>query len=304
MTRPAPSLSSAALSGVLVEIPCRRAVLAAWLAAQGPLELVRNGRSRSAHHPVYCELWSVRDGGLCVGAATQHDIWELGGRAGGVALHAMAQAWAPRTGPVRDMLLGNARAGADLLPGLFRRFSEALVAPLSTYFEIMIWIPAVQLRGSAEAFSFVVGMFTDSAVARWADVALGFGYRKQPGRFHVPSAHAFRVNGTNGAQLLAFSGKRSNMPIDDAAVDTVERALELPLLGLTRSGHLARSTLKRSLASAQSLERLSGQLQLAPGVIPDASGRASSAPARARRSCSALRFSNMRAVVSYPARVR
>jgi hypothetical protein len=284
-------LSSAVLSGVLIEMPCERTVLAKWLAERGPLGLA----SKAANHPVYCELWSVRDGGLCVGSVSQHDLWEAGGRASGLAMRAMAQMWAPRQGPLRDMLLGNAQVGADLLPGLFRSFSRGLVAPLSTYFETMTWIPGVTLRGSQEPYSFVVGMFTDSAVARWADVAFGYGYRKQPARFDVRSPEAFAVRATNGAPLIEFARARGKGGI---GVDQLERAAQYPLLGLTPSGALARSTLKRSFATAESLAPLRGAVELAPGLVPGV--RTLPTPSRAHKPYNALAFSNMRAVVSYP----
>jgi hypothetical protein len=191
------------------------------------------------------------------------------------------------------MMLGNAQVGANLLPGLFGSFSRALVAPLGTYFETMTWIPGVTLRGGQEPYSFVVGMFTDSAVARWADVAFGYGYRKQPARFDVQSLEAFAVRATNGAPLIEFSGARGKGRI---AVDVLERAAQYPLLGRTPSGSLARSTLKRSFAAAESLAPLTGAVQLAPGLVPGVGRR----PARSRKPCNALAFSNMRAVVSYP----
>jgi hypothetical protein len=251
---------------------------------------------------VYCELWSVRDGGLCVGNASQHDLWEAGGRASGLAMRAMAQMCAPRQGPLRDMLLGNAQAGADLLPGLFRSFSRALVAPLSTYFETMTWIPGVTLRGSQEPYSFVVGMFTDSALARWADVAFGYGYRKQPARFDVRSPEAFAVRATNGAPLITFTGELLDASLEKGALDGVERAVQYPLLGLTPSGALARSTLKRSFATAESLAPLRGAVELAPGLVPGVRRRPalSRSRSRSRKPYDALAFSNMRAVVGYP----
>lgn len=297
MTRP---LSSAALDGVLIEIPCRRATLARWLAERGPLAIA----SKQSQHPVYCELWRVHDGGVCVGNASQHDLWELGGRASGVAMRALAQAWAPRTGPLREMLLGNARAGADVLPGLFRRFSQALVAPLSTYFEIMIWIPGVTLHGQTESFSFVTGMFTDSALARWADVAFGFGYRKQPARFEVRSPETFTVNTMKGAPLMTFTGKRCKAALERGPIGELERALQCPLLGLTPGGSLARSTLKRSLTEAEAVEPLTGALQVAAGLLPGADGVPTRERSHSRKASTVLCFSGMRAVVSYPARVR
>ena len=297
MTRP---LSSAALDGVLIEIPCRRAPLAEWLAEQGPLTIA----SKSRQHPVYCELWRVHDGGLCVGGASQHDLWELGGRASGVALRAIAQTWAPLSGPMRQTLLANARASAELLPGLFRRFSQALVAPLSTYFEIMLWIPGVTLRGRQETFSFVTGMFTDSALARWADAAFGFGYRKQPARFDVPSPETFSVKTLAGIPLLAFSGKRCNAALRKGPLGALESALQSPLLGLTPGGSLAQSTLKRSLTTVASMQPLIGAVQLAPNLFPGSAGQPRSARAGSRKPWNALVFSNMRAVVSYPAPVR
>ncbi len=297
MTHP---LSSAVLDGVLIEIPCRRAVLSEWLAERGPLALA----SKRTHHPVYCELWRVHEGGLCVGNVSQHDLWELGGRASGLALRAVAQAWAPRTGPLRDMLLGNARAGADLLPGLYRRFSQALVAPLGTYFETMTWIPGVTLRSNRESFSFVTGMFTDSALARWADAAFGFGYRKEPARFEVPSPERFTVSTTSGAPLMAFSGKHSDTALEAARLGALESALQCPLLGLTPGGTLARSTLKRSLAAAASIKPLTGAVQLAAHWIPGAAGRLASRSGTSGKRCNALGFSNMPAIVSYPAPVR
>lgn len=287
-------LSSAALSGVLIEIPCRRTLLAEWLAERGPLALA----SKAANHPVYCELWSVRDGGLCVGNASQHDLWEAGGRASGLAMRAMAEMCAPSRGPLRDTLLGNARAGADLLPGLFRSFSRALVAPLGTYFETMTWIPGVTLRAGQEPYSFVVGMFTDSAVARWADVAFGYGYRKQPARFDVRSPEAFSVRATNGEPLIVFTGELLAASLEKGKLAEVERAAQYPLLGLTPSGTLACSTLKRCFATAESVAPLRGAVQLAAGLVPGAGTRP--APARARKPYDALAFSNMRAVVSYP----
>jgi hypothetical protein len=139
-----PFLSSARLSGVLLELPCDRAVLSAWLSKFGPLELGDAGLPASAEYPVFCELWNVHDGALAVGRM--------------------------------DVSVG-----------------RTLGRAVGTYRESMVWVPDVRLgqarSGSGVAgCSFVAGMLTDSGLARWADVAFGFGYDKRRGRFESGGA--------------------------------------------------------------------------------------------------------------------
>jgi hypothetical protein len=166
----------------------------------------------------------------------------------------------------------------------------------------MIWIPHVSVRGERERFSFVVGMLTDSALARWADVALGYGYRKRPARFAVQSFEDFTVHALTGDALLVFSGKEAGKASSASALEELEPALRNPLLGLTASGAWARSCLERSLAAADSVRPLAGRVELASGMLPVEA----TPPALSRRRSSrwsALGYSNLSAVVSYPTRV-
>lgn len=251
--RAPPALSGAKLTGVLLQLPCERTALAAWLARFGPLALGEAARA-GGEYPVFCELWTVHDGALAMGRLD--------------------------------------------VPG-----SRALGQALGPYRESFVWVPDVRL-GGAPAGSFVVGMLTDSALARWADVAFGFGYDKRPGRFeHAPGA--WRVFGPSGREELRFTtavaprtrGDEERGPVLD--VDAVDAYAAAPLLGVTRRGAFVRSWLARSF-SGVAARALTGELSLSDYLVPGSRRRYSIGAGSSLGAATAIAFTEMSARVTYP----
>jgi hypothetical protein len=125
------------------------------------------------------------------------------------------------------------------------RMDVALGRAARPYRESMVWVPDVRLpgagHGGTSAFSFVAGMLTDSGVARWADVAFGFGYDKRRGRFENGPGERWSVFGPSGREELGFTDPApSAAEVDVAALD---RHLAAPLLGVTRRGAFVHSWL-------------------------------------------------------------
>lgn len=189
--------------------------------------------------------------------------------------------------------LWNVHDGALAVGSLDVALGRTLGRALGTYRECMVWIPGVCLRG-APAGSFVAGMLTDSAVARWADVAFGFGYDKRPGRFEH-DAEGWRVFGPAGREELHFT--ETAVPAVSAAVDALERHLAAPLIGVTRRGDFVQSWLRRSLAGATP-RAFGGELSLSDYLVPGAQRRYTLG-----ENATAIAFTAMKARVSYPRRV-
>jgi hypothetical protein len=316
--RPA-TLSHAKLSGLLIRIPCSRSALTTWLERRGPLQLAEPGDDAGDTYPVYCELWNVHDGALRVGTLDQHAFWELAGTAAGAMTGAAIGAWfsmfggleraaadSPHPGDRRPWSVpqtiaqGSATA-ARVVPSLARSMSRASANALGTYRESTVWIPNVVIRGRPERHGFVVGMLTDSGIARWADRAFGYGFDKQIGRFEVTAATDWTLWNGQSTPALAFRAtpdrSRAREQID---LRELEAAVRSPILGVTRSGGLATSWLDRSFAAAPELRAISGTLRLSAELVPGSQERYRFASPGDETNWHVLQFSDVQAAVSYP----
>jgi hypothetical protein len=193
------------------------------------------------------------------------------------------------------------RFGGTVIPSLWRSWSRRLAASVGSYRELCVWVPRVHVAGVRDAHSFVLGMLTDGKLARFADLALGYGYDKRPGRFAVVSPLDFEVSTGADASVVAFSGmSSSSRRVDASEVTEIEADWGNPLLGVTRSGRLARSQLRRSLSTATLLEGLGGELRAAHGFFPGGRSRYVFPEPTGDGGWHVLRFENVRADVGYP----
>jgi hypothetical protein len=169
----------------------------------------------------------------------------------------------------------------------------------------MVSVPGVILTDDewSEEHSWVVGMVTDSALARWADVAFGFGYRKVPGRIERDPRGNWTVSTDSGRRLVSVI-RRPSKRSSDIDVRSIEDALQKPLLGSPRSGRFARSRLRRSLAqpgahvvpAAVSIEAVSTFMS---ALLPDC---LEVGPYTNDGSWGGIEFSDIEALVGYPSR--
>jgi hypothetical protein len=294
-------LSSAHLSGLLVRVPCDRRRVEAELARFGRLRLVRDPYCPPDLHPVHFELWSVHDGALRYGAIDQHRLARRMGAAWGQAVGGLWGALlAPWGGPRYD-----AGLPARVTEAWALAISRAAASSVGTYREVMVSVPGVTLAEDepGEEHAWVVGMVTDSALARWADVTLGFGYRKASGRIEWDPRGSWTVSSDDGRHLVSVARRPATRPAN-MAVQRIENAFLQPLLGSPRPGCLARSQLRRSLAQpgvrvapvGASIEAtstfMSGLLPTLLEVVPSEGGE----------SWGAIEFSDLEAWVSYPSR--
>lgn len=303
----APALSQALLSGCLVRVPVQRRRLERWLARLGPLCLAPAGRAERLH-PVHFELWLVREGEVRIGGLDQHDFWATAGTAGGAMMGGTMAAW---FGSVAPWGLGAARSwsatvargmarGRSMGAEFGRSWSRTAAETLGTYQECLVTIPGVRLPGARVDHAFVCGMYTDSAVARFADRAFGFGYDKRPGRFRHEEPGNWSVSDRRGTVLSLRVDQGSCEPIGRRELSELEATLQLPLLGLTSRGQFARSELSRSFGSARDVEPMRGTLELRPHLLPVAPRRCRISACGSPGGASAIAFSRMSAVVSFP----
>jgi hypothetical protein len=282
-----PLLSRATLDGLLLRVPCRRAALEAELARLGPLRLGPGSAAAGDVCALHLEVWRVRGGAVQLGPLDQH-------------------AWSQRFGSAFAAALGAGMLGPRAIArceSAFEAMSRAVTRPLATYSELMLAVPGVVVERHAERgpCSLVLGMVTDSALARWADAALGFGYQKRAGVFGGNSADDWSVALRGAGPLLSVT-TREAAPGRGSSFPDIDAIFRQPLLGVTGGRRLVGSWLRRTLsqpdARAQAIAarlRIHG-VELEGLLAPD-----HELPAYSDRSpWGAIRFTNLEARVSYP----
>jgi hypothetical protein len=119
---------------------------------------------------------------------------------------------------------------------------------------VLIGIPDVVVRGDGERrYFFVLGMYTNSAIARWGDRTFAFGYRKQPATIINKLFETFQMNVSGRKRFTAdFASVEPDAwrAIEGTAPDALFDFYRQPLLGITERGQLARSRLDRSFTDA------------------------------------------------------
>jgi hypothetical protein len=257
------------------------------LAVHPRLALAPTGDDAPPMHPIVVDLFRVSQGRVEAGGTDQHRLTAMaGGSLGawygagvGSAMGSAQGALAGSTmggyvgewlGPVGS-LLGTATgwmaggalgALAGLGPGVSKgarlgataagRASRRLSETIGTYDEILIGVPDVVVRGGdGRRYFFVLGMYTNSAIARWGDRTFSFGYRKQSATIVNEPFQLFEM-GVGGRRRFtaefAAVDPLAWRPIDGAVDHALLDLYKQPLLGITERGQLSRSRLDRSVA--------------------------------------------------------
>lgn len=143
---------------------------------------------------VLVEWWRVNDAQFRIGTLAQKAVYRsMGALFGGFSAMLSTRAV---TAPERAFAEG-ARSGAVRA----ERVHDAVSRSLGNYQELVVLVPGLRVRGVEASASYIAAMLTDSAYARAADVALGFGMDKRPATF-VEDADAKCVRDSRGAELL------------------------------------------------------------------------------------------------------
>jgi hypothetical protein len=259
------------------------------LAVHPRLALSPSAPGERGVHPIIVDLFRVSQGRVEAGGTDQHRLtamaggsfgaWcgagvggAMGSAQGALAGSTMGSYVGEWLGPVGSLLGaatgwmagGALGALAGLAPGVSKgarlgasaagRASRRLSDTIGTYDEILIGVPDVVVRGDGERrYFFVLGMYTNSAIARWGDRTFAFGYRKQAATIVNDPFQAFQMNVSGRKRFVAeFSAVEPHAwrPLESGARDILFDFYKQPLLGITERGQLARSRLDRAFADA------------------------------------------------------
>src|SRR5207253_741548 len=113
---------------------------------------------------------------------------------------------------------------------------------LGPYNELFIAVPDVCVNGDRTRHLAVLGMFTDSDIARSIDGWLGYGYDKRPGRFSFEDHGMVAVSGGERLFLTARFGAPPAAETNLGAADRgrLDDRWAQPLLGGLHDGRLRR----------------------------------------------------------------
>ena len=253
------------------------------------LSLSPSARSVRGAHPIVVDLFRVSQGRVEAGGTDQHKLsamaggsfgaWcgagmggAMGSAQGALAGGTMGSYVGEWLGPVGSLLgaatgwaVGGAfGALAGLAPGVSKgarlgaatagRASRRLSDTIGTYDEMLIGVPDVVVRGDGDRrYFFVLGMYTNSAIARWGDRTFAFGYRKQPASIVNEPFQTFQMNVSGRKRFTAeFSAVEPDAwrVLEGTGHDALSGFYGQPLLGITERGQLARSRLDRSFTDA------------------------------------------------------
>jgi hypothetical protein len=268
--------------------------LKAWISERGLRGVTLAGNTDAT--TVYVEFWNVREGAFRMGNVEQHEFWQRLGALSGATLGAWASAL---TGGRGASLSEGWAIGSRKSREVARVVSHAMTDTFGTYRETMTWLPDVVCSGSNQRHSLVLGMLTDSSLARFADRALGYGFDKQRGQFEVSPA-GWAVSDASGRRAITFRAApecANGLPVD---LRELEAAARLPLLGITRRGELVRSWLGRSFASVAEIRPIAGTLDVSENVVPGFRGTYEIPEPVRTDDWRAVRFSELPVTVSQP----
>jgi hypothetical protein len=339
-------LSGARLDSTTLGLAVDAAELKKALAVHPRLALSPSLAGRSGKHPVVVDLFRVTEGRVEAGPTDQHGLSTMaGGTFGawygagvGSAMGSVQGALAGSTmgsyvgdwlGPVGSLLgaasglLAGGAFGAlaGLGPGASKgarvglvaggRASRRLSDTIGTYDEVLIGVPDVVVRGDGDRrYFFVLGMYTNSAIARWGDRTFAFGYRKQPATIVNEPFRSFRVSAGGRTVLSAeFApvGEDDWRAIDVPASSEMLALFAQPLLGITERGGLARSRLDRSFGDPAVRLATAGRASVTLGSgfatgIPE--GRYAPRPLSPAQPWSVLHARSVMSRVSFPAALK
>lgn len=273
--------SAACLDGLSFDVPVDRRVLEGFLRRSGPLTLAGGGDGDT--HPVTCEVWRVTNGRAMPNGVDQLDLLARWTR---LMARAVRITW-----PRADALFELATASGH-------RVTELLA--LGPYNELFVAVPDVCVNGEATRHMAVLGMFTDSDIARSIDGWLGYGYDKRPGRFAFEDRGALAVS---GAEQLLLGARFSSAPRGDTELDAasgrwLDERWTQPLLGGLQDGRLRRSWLRRERTTADECRVVHGDVRLSfPRLLFDGSSE------RGASRVNAVMFTNVPALISRPERL-
>jgi len=272
--------SAACLDGLSFDVPVDRRMLEDFLRRSGPLTLARERDGDT--HPLSCEVWRVTNGRAMPNGVDQLDLLVRWTR---LMAHAVRITW-----PRADALFDLATAGGQ-------RATELLA--LGPYNELFVAVPDVCVNGDDTRHMAVLGMFTDSDIARSIDGWVGYGYDKRPGRFAFEDHGALAVSG--GEQLLLgarFRASGGTTDLDAADGRRLDDRWAQPLLGGLHDGTLRRSWLRRQLTDADECRVVHGDVRLSfPRPLFDGSSKCGAARVNA------MMFTNVPALISRPERL-
>ena len=259
------------------------------LAVHPRLSLSPSAPAVRGAYPIVVDLFRVSQGRVEAGGTDQHKLsamaggsfgaWcgagvggAMGSAQGALAGSTMGSYVGEWLGPVGSLLgaatgwLAGGAFGAlaGLAPGVSKgarlgaatagRASRRLSDTIGTYDEMLIGVPDVIVRGDGERrYVFVLGMYTNSAIARWGDRTFAFGYRKQPATIVNELFQTFQMNVGGRKRFTAeFSAVEPGAwrAIEGTSHDALFDFYRQPLLGITERGQLARSRLDRSFTDA------------------------------------------------------
>jgi hypothetical protein len=202
-------------------------------------------------HPLWVDLGRVKSGTGEALQLDQHAWWRRTGEAAGSAL-----GWASGSRGIKTF----GALGAELA----ERFSHGISAALGNYHEVIIAAPNVTASSGGPRYAFVLGMYTDSAVAIWGDRALRYGYGKQGCWIDAQPFRAYsaRIMGS-AAPLLSAQIEVTSPWRRAAALPQLPQQLALmsqPLLGHLGGARFALSGLERDYS-------VSGEARVAASTV-------------------------------------
>ncbi len=320
-----------ALALMVPEAKVRRA-----LPTSASLELERVPDCLRGERPMLIELWRVHDGRVEALGIDAHSWARLGGAGAGTALGgvvggALGIGIGTIAGAAAGALAGVSRGGALGLPlgagcgaagGLSSGFGRAttagavlgaamgaeLASRLSisasrvwgTYYEILVTVPGVRTRSGLRG-SFVVGMFTNSHVARWGDRILGFGFSKR--RATIEEGRGRYEARSLGGDLLLDAAVSRTEPLRSfrlrPEMTSLRSCLAAPLV-TARKGRLAVTAMDRAFDESHG-SGLEGVVRVNWPVVPAAlAGEYSVAPVGAGRPWGAFQAHRLPVRLTYP----
>jgi len=256
----------------------------------------------SGRHPLLLDLWQIENGHLTPAGLDMLDgSGVLGGLMGGVAGATAGAAalgtyagligvlrpprplaarssfwgglgWSALANHALGAALGSisgATVGASLGARGVQRATQRTVHRFGSYQEILLALPNVRLGNAPERRQLVLGMYTDSGLARWGERVLGYGYGKRPAKIRVHDTSTFEAFLPSGARLVRGRWLGSNVfEAHERRPSCVPEWLSQTLLGLRR-GRPVLSRLERCwIPKETALRSIAGSLEVGPDLLP------------------------------------
>lgn len=205
-------------------------------------------------HPVLIDLLRIERGHLAPGGL---DLIEGAERLGALA-GSMAGAFGALLGAAHGPRRG-AALGARALQALAARGVERF----GTYDEVLLALPHVVAGAGPQLL--VLGMYTNSALSRWGERALGYGLGKQLAIIEHDGASFFGVSSPSGEPLI--EARWSDAAAFEAhAPPLAPTWLDQPLLGVAAGAPVSARLERESLPGTRA-RRIEGRLRIERGVL-------------------------------------